>query len=130
MSEPTHTVLYDGGCPLCGREIAHYRRIAGTLPIAWVDIAPLDADPSAYGVSRIEALKVFHVIDAAGVTHKGARGFIALWSVLPRYRWLARLCRASRLEGLLDKVYQRFAAWHFVRRCRDGVCGAGGVGGA
>lgn len=123
MSEPSLTVLYDGGCPLCSREIAHYRRVAGALPIAWVDIAPPDADPARYGVSRLDALRVFHVIDADGLAHRGARGFLALWAALPRYRWLARACRALRAEPLLDWLYRHFARWHFARRCRDGVCG-------
>lgn len=128
MSEPNHTVLYDGGCPLCSREIAHYRRVAGAAaPIDWVDIAPPDADPAAYGVSRLEALQVFHVIDPAGQPHKGARGFLALWAILPRYRWLARVCRALRLEPVLDWAYRHFAGWHFAKRCRDGVCGTGGA---
>lgn len=123
MSDAALTVLYDGGCPLCSREIAHYRRLAVGLPIDWVDIAPLDADPKAYGVSRLEALKVFHVLDRQGVMHKGARGFLVLWAALPRYRWLAKLCRALRAEPLMDRAYRRFAGWHFMRRCQEGVCG-------
>lgn len=125
MSDSLFTVLYDGGCPLCSREIAHYRRIAENLPIAWIDVAPPDADPSSYGVSRRDALRVFHVIDPDGVAHRGARGFLRLWAALPRYRWLARLCHALRVEPLLDYGYRHFANWHFARRCRDGVCGLG-----
>ena len=30
-------VFYDGGCPLCRREIAHYRRIDSTGSLRWVD---------------------------------------------------------------------------------------------
>lgn len=117
------TVLYDGGCPLCSREIGHYRRIAGNLPIRWVDATPPEANLALYGVSREEALKVFHVIDGTGAMHKGARAFIALWAELPRYRWLARVCRALRVEPLLDWAYRHFASWHYERRCREGVCG-------
>jgi len=31
-------VFYDGGCPLCRREIAHYRRIDGDRQLCWIDI--------------------------------------------------------------------------------------------
>ena len=31
-------VLYDGACPVCSREIAHYRRRKGSERINWVDI--------------------------------------------------------------------------------------------
>lgn len=117
------TVLYDGGCPLCSREIGHYRRLAAALPIRWVDVTLPETDLVPYGVSRREALEVFHVIDGTGTMHRGARAFIALWAELPRYRWLARSCRLLRMEPLLERAYRRFATWHYQRRCREGVCG-------
>lgn len=117
------TVLYDGGCPLCSREIAHYRRIADGLPIRWVDVVAPGANLAPYGVTRDEALRVFHVIDRAGTMHTRARAFIALWAELPRYWWLARLCRTLRVEPLLDWAYGHFASRHYERRCREGACG-------
>jgi predicted DCC family thiol-disulfide oxidoreductase YuxK len=126
MSETPVTVLYDGGCPMCSREIDHYRRVAADRPIDWVDVTRPDADLSRFGVNRREALEVFHVVDSAGTMHTGARAFIALWAELPGYRWLARACRTLRAAPLLDAAYRRFAAWHFARRCRDGACGLGG----
>lgn len=29
------TVFYDGSCPLCSREIAHYRRLRGAESLKW-----------------------------------------------------------------------------------------------
>lgn len=123
MTQTRMTVLYDGGCPLCSREINHYRRLAGDRPIDWIDVAQPAANIGRFGLNREEALKLFHVIDRTGCMHSGVRAFIALWAELPRYRWPARLCRSLGLAPVLEIVYARFAGWHFRRRCRDGACG-------
>jgi predicted DCC family thiol-disulfide oxidoreductase YuxK len=120
------TVLYDGGCPLCSREIGHYRRLSGAADLHWVDAALADADLSPFGVTRLDALRTFHVIDRQGEMHRGAWAFMALWAEFPRYRWLAKVCRWLKLENPLDWLYARFAAWHFRRRCGDRVCGPAG----
>jgi predicted DCC family thiol-disulfide oxidoreductase YuxK len=117
------TVLFDGGCPLCGREIAHYRKLPGLLPIQWLDVTQDAPALRGFGVSPAEAMAEFHVFDAQGRLHKGADGFVALWLALPYYRWLARACQGLRLLPLMRWGYARFARWHFRRRCASGVCG-------
>jgi predicted DCC family thiol-disulfide oxidoreductase YuxK len=119
----TTTVFYDGGCPLCSREIAHYRRMDREHRIRWLDVTRDGTALSAYGIDQVEALAVFHVIDRGGRLVKGAEGFVTVWKELPRYRWLARLCRFFHLLPLMEWGYARFARWHFRRRCREGVCG-------
>jgi predicted DCC family thiol-disulfide oxidoreductase YuxK len=119
----TITVLYDGGCPLCSREINHYRRIASELPIEWVDVTLPEVDLGRFDLTREEALRLFHVVDASGTMQMGAKAFIALWAVLPGYRWFAKLCRGLRIAPLLERIYVRFAGWHYRRRCPEGSCG-------
>lgn len=123
MGASSLTVLFDGGCPLCSREIAHYRKLAGRVPIRWLDITRGEADLQGYGLTREQAMAEFHVFDEAGRLHKGADGFVALWGALPYYRWLARVCRGLRLLPLMRRAYARFARWHFRRRCAGGACG-------
>jgi predicted DCC family thiol-disulfide oxidoreductase YuxK len=123
MTSSPFTVLYDGGCPMCSREILHYQRIGKDLPIHWVDVTQPDVDLAAYGLDLGEALKLFHVVDSNGVMQVGARAFRTLWSELPGYRYLGRFCRMSGLAPVLEAIYVRFAGWHFKKRCRDGVCG-------
>lgn len=120
------TVLYDGGCPLCSREIDHYRRLASSRPVRWLDVTQDDASIEDFGLDRAEALRLFHVIDANGEMQTGLRAFMALWSELPGYRWLTVVIRQLRAETWLERLYQRFAAWHFRRRCPEGVCGLPG----
>ncbi|MFM2005939.1 MAG: hypothetical protein RLZZ09_1594 [Pseudomonadota bacterium] len=121
--QTTMTVLYDGGCPLCSREINHYRRIAGELPIEWIDVTRPETDLGRFDLSLEDALQLFHVVDSNGIMQVGARAFIALWTVLPGYRWLAKLCRGLGVAPLLEFIYVRFAGWHYLRRCPKGVCG-------
>ena len=125
MPQPNMIVLYDGGCPMCSREILHYRRIAGDRPIDWIDVTQPEANLAPFGLNREEALRLFHVVDRSGAMQVGARAFMALWAELPGYRWLARVCRGLRLAPVLEWVYVRFAGWHFRRRCVEGSCDLG-----
>ncbi len=124
---PQATVFYDGECPLCRREIRHYRHLRGADRLLWVDITQEETMLDAHGLRRENAMARFHVRDASGIWHIGAWGFVELWSHLPAYRWLARLLRGLRLVGILDRVYNRFARWRLKRRCSAGQCPATGT---
>ena len=89
------TVLYDGACPLCRREVGVYRGLPATLPVCFADVSDA-AQPLPDGTTRPELMARFHVIDAGGRLVSGAEAFLALWAVLPGWRWLAR---AGRLPG-------------------------------
>lgn len=115
-------VLFDGQCPLCSREIAHYRRRRGADRIEWIDITAPANDPAALGVSRAQALARFHVRAADGRWHTGAAGFVHLWSQLPAYRWLARLVGGLRLLPLMERAYVLFLRWRTSRQCDSDQC--------
>ena len=116
-------VLYDGGCPMCSREIAHYRRLTPVTHIEWIDVAQDPDRCEALGVAVERAMARFHVRDTTGNWHTGAFAFAELWRHLPGYRLLAWLLRASRTLPLVDRLYSRFAAWRLRRRCSDAGCG-------
>lgn len=119
------TVFFDGGCPLCKREIAHYRRLRAREAVAWVDIIRQPEVLERFDLEQRTALAALHVWDdGRAVMHTGAAAFVRLWQSLPRYRWLARCITACRLTPLLERVYRVFARRHFRKRCRDGACRA------
>ena len=105
---PACTVYFDGACPLCRREIAHYRSQAGAASMAWVDVAGGDAAALGAGLSRDAALARLHVRQQDGSLVSGAAAFAAIWSQLPAYGWLARLASRRSVLGLMNVAYSGF----------------------
>lgn len=112
------TVLYDGSCPLCRREIAHAQGLARRKPdsaLCFVDISdsqPAANDPGPGLVidesERRRLLARFHVQRADGSRLQGAAAFVAMWARLPGWRWLARLARLPGLLWLMERAYGVF----------------------
>ena len=62
MSQPAFTLYYDGLCPLCSREVAHYRRCAAGDPsVHFIDITDPTFEPSAHGLDPQRIHHVMHV---------------------------------------------------------------------
>lgn len=118
------TVIYDGGCPLCSREITHYRRRRGADRVVWVDGRQDLETLERLQISQAEAMRRFHVRDRAGQWSTGAAAFVLLWSQLGGYRWLARSVKMLRLLPLMEKTYTLFLAWRNRRSCDASVCGS------
>ena len=116
-------VFYDGGCPVCRREIEHYRRIDRTRRLGWVDITREPVRLGGYGLTVEQAMRRFHVLDGYGRWQTGAAAFVEVWSHLPYYRRLASLVRVLRLDRPLEFVYRRWADWRLQRRCSNDRCG-------
>ena len=117
------TVFYDGGCPLCRREIARYWELDRDGAVDWVDLLGAPERLDAAGISTAQAMARLHVIDGDGRILTGVPGLVALWRRLPYYRYLAGLVTGLRLATPLDWAYGRFAAWRYRRRCAEGACG-------
>ena len=121
-AEQALVVIYDGQCPLCSREIAHYRRRRGAQRICWVDATREEQELAALGIGREEALARFHVRDQEGQWRTGAAAFVLLWSQLPAYAWLARLVSGLRLLPVMERGYTLFLRGRQRRDCRGGAC--------
>lgn len=102
-------VYYDGGCPVCAREIALYRRLSDgqTDRPEFANIAAAGA-ALPEGVSHADALARFHVRLASGEVVSGAAAFIALWRATPRFRLLGRLASVPPIPWLLEIAYCGF----------------------
>lgn len=123
MSRNTKTIMFfDGGCPMCKREVAHYRSLDRQNRVSWVDISR-DADAlAAYDVGLDAAMKRLHAVDDQGRVVSGVPAFVTVWRQLPIYRHLAWIVESTRTVPFLDRVYARFAAWRFRRRCGSKAC--------
>jgi predicted DCC family thiol-disulfide oxidoreductase YuxK len=105
------TVLYDGACPLCRREIGVYRDLVPMQPVDYVDVTDPSSNMAAQlpeGLTREQLLARFHVRLGDGRIESGAQAFIELWSRLPYWRWLARLARLPGVTPLLELAYRGF----------------------
>lgn len=101
------TVLYDGACPLCRREISLYRGLQPRAPLCFADVSdPAVAPPPA--TTRAQLLARFHVRHADGRLESGAAAFVALWQRLPGWRWAAQAARMPGVLWLLERAYRGF----------------------
>lgn len=124
MTEPVHnaavdeaaplTVLYDGACPLCRREIGIYRRLQplrSDAPVCFADVGDTAlALPPALpsGTTREQLLARFHVRERDGRLLSGAQAFLALWAALPGWRWLALAGRVPGAAWMMERAYRGF----------------------
>lgn len=110
---PPLTVLYDGACPLCRREIGIYRGLRplrSETPVCFADVSDA-ALPLPPGTTRAQLLARFHVRGQDGQLHSGARAFLALWATLPGWRWLALVGRLPGMAWVMERTYRLFLRW-------------------
>jgi predicted DCC family thiol-disulfide oxidoreductase YuxK len=115
-------VFYDGDCPLCRREIAHYRRMDSAGRLSWVDAVNEPETLARHNLSLVRAMTELHVLDAAGRWQRGVDAFLVIWQQLPAYRWLAKMVAVLGLRSPLGFVYRHFAAWRYRHRCGSANC--------
>lgn len=119
MNHSRPILFFDGGCPLCRREISHYQKIDKKQRVEWIDI---HADPEAlapYGIDWTDAMQRIHLIDSQQQLKTGAYAFVALWKKLPFYHYLSIICRTPGLIPLMDYGYTHFARWRWRRRSAE-----------
>lgn len=107
------TVLYDGACPLCRREIAHVQGLAAQRrdsALCFIDVSSSQSNLPPQERARL--LARFHVQLADGSRLDGAAAFVAMWARLPGWRWLAR---AARLPGALPALEWAYCGFLRVR---------------
>ena len=102
------SVLYDGSCPLCTREIAMYRQLQGADDISWLDVSQIPEDDIPLGLSRQAVLARFHVIRRDGSAAVGAAGFVELWKAIPKLRLVGRLASLPPVLSILELGYSLF----------------------
>ena len=109
------TMLYDGGCPLCSKEVAHYKRRDKQSRVSWIDINADSQPLTHYSISQEAAMKRLHVIQDGQIV-VGARAFAAVWSQLPGYRLIVPIVKLTPIMWLLDNVYNWFAEKRYASR--------------
>ena len=80
----TVTMLYDGSCPMCAREVAFLKTLQRAPHVCFADISAPGFSPAPYTAKPLEALQAeMNVHDAAtGTMHTRVDAFRKLYSTL------------------------------------------------
>ena len=118
MSNPTQ-VLYNADCPVCSFEIDHYIKYSADKTLA-IDFQDLNScDLARWGLTSDAAARRLYVLHN-GELLSGMPAFIALWSKMPRYKFVARICAWPVVRPMTAALYDYVAApliykWHLRR---------------
>ena len=125
--QPVMTILYDGHCPLCSREIAWLRN-RESCHLAFQDVHADGFDPTILGVSLNDLLAEIHGINAEGALIKGIDVFAIAYSAAG-LEWLAAPLRWSWSRPVLKWFYSWFARYRtplaslwFGKSCQNSQC--------
>lgn len=102
------TVIYNGACPICAREIGVYRARSGPDgSLRFLDLN--DTDLAALGLDRETAARRLHVVED-GRLLSGVDAFLWLWKATPGFGWLARIVGLPGLRQAAGAVYEGLLA--------------------
>lgn len=106
---PEITVLFDGECPLCAREVAMLRRLdRGRARIGFDDIAAPGFDAARYGRSHAELMARIHGALPDGRLVEGVEVFRRAYAAVG-LGWALAWTRWPGLRRLADAGYRWFA---------------------
>ena len=97
-------VWFDGGCPLCRREISLMRRLDRGRAIRFTDLTD---EATACPLPKGDLLAQLHASED-GRMLSGAAAFAAMWRAIPLLRPLGLLARRRWVLALLERAYAAF----------------------
>jgi len=114
-SKLSTTVLFNGDCEICSKEICAYQSYGDSegLPIDFKDINDTDLDP--FGLTRDETARQLHVIKNSEL-FVGVKAFITLWNEMPKYRFLAKIFSLPGAEKIAQFFYYHVIARYLYKR--------------
>jgi predicted DCC family thiol-disulfide oxidoreductase YuxK len=120
------TVLYDGKCPLCYKEILHYKKKDSKDLLKCIDITHPDFKIDDYGL-QIEAVNLkLHSIDESGTVFTGIDTFLEIWRRIPGFSLFTKVAQNKFMRPTFDVFYIIFAKYIRPklpkRDCDSGYC--------
>jgi predicted DCC family thiol-disulfide oxidoreductase YuxK len=116
-------VFFDGGCPLCRREIGFLRYCDRKQRLHFHDIDAADFDAAKSGKSYHDLMGQLHARLPNGDWLVGVEVFRRMYGAVG-LRWLIPVTRVPGLAHLLDWAYALFARnrLRLTGRCSAGRC--------
>jgi predicted DCC family thiol-disulfide oxidoreductase YuxK len=109
------TLLFDGACPLCRREVETLRRRdQGRERLAFVDVDDPGYDPARHGgITYAEAMGRIHALRADGQVIRDVEVFRQAYALVG-LGWLYAPTRWPLLRPLVDLLYGLWARWRLA----------------
>jgi predicted DCC family thiol-disulfide oxidoreductase YuxK len=120
-------VLYDGECPFCRREAEWLRRLDRGGLLAFEDITAPTFEPSRYGATPDELMRVIHGVFPDGRLVRRVEVFRQAYRLVG-LGWLLAPTGWPGLRWIADRLYELFARYRvplgrvFGRACASGAC--------
>ena len=110
MSEPSLTLLYDGACPLCLREVKFLKRRDFHGRLAFVDIDQHAYDPAQWkGISYRDAMARIHAVRSDGEILKDVAVFREAYRCVG-LGWIYAPTEWPVIGMLIDRIYRLWAS--------------------
>ena len=117
------TVFFDGGCPLCKREMNHYMRLHSkycklvpTVDFYDISSRPLHPELERRGITKEDTMKRIHALSESGVVVKNFEAFQQLWLRLPYWHVIGKLGHLPFIPPIANMVYSIWADRRFEMR--------------
>ncbi len=118
------TMLIDGDCPLCSREVAWLSRRDRHGRLRFVDIAADGFDPAVYGKTLAELMSSIHAVTHDGETVTGVEVFRRAYRAIG-LGWLVAPTAWPVLRPIFDHLYRVFARIRPILQPRREDCDTG-----
>ena len=123
-----YTLFYDGGCPLCTKEIRHYMNLHDTLTVPVIsfyniDSLPIHPELERRGITNTECMKRIHALDEGGTLLKNFEAFQQLWLRLPYWKLLGMFGNVPGVAQVANYAYGYFAERRFKWRSSEASAG-------
>lgn len=99
-------VFYDGWCPVCKREIMHYKKL-NNKTIDYFDIREKNIHKQ-YNLNPVEIRKSIYSLKDDKL-YSGIDTFLNIWTEIPRYKILYKIFSIKILRPFYDFLYDIFA---------------------
>ncbi len=111
MNKAKLTILFDGGCPLCLREVEFLRSRDTLKNISFVDIDSSDYEPDTYsGISYKDAMGRIHAINESGKILRDVTVFREAYRLIG-LGWIYAPTRWPLLGRFIDLIYKSWTQW-------------------
>ena len=104
-------VYYNGSCNICNAEINHYKK--KNEHINFIDISQ-SIDEHIAHLSKKQLFRRMHIYDKGKII-SGSESFLALWSKMPKWRYLSVLLNLPLLKQLWKIAYEIFAIFLYLK---------------